>query len=278
MKKYRLAINFIDFDESTFFWTDGKKVYFRGYEIKGADIESFEHFSGSWAKDRKNCYSGNMKLQGADPSTFEVMNFTYAKDNSSVWTIGGRVIEADIETFEVCDSGKNSLGFSFRKLDNEQFIRYEIFVPYGFAKDRNTVYYYDFQGKTKIVKNAIAESFVSLNDSYFGYDEKAVFCGAKTIPKANPATWKKLQENYFYSKDESRIYYFNRLIKEADAETFEVVVISNLTGTPLQYAKDKNHYYTNDEICSKEDFEKEINDDIERNEELKEQWKKSTNA
>ena len=47
-----------------------------------------------------------------------------------------------------------------------------------------------------------------------------------------------LKDGYFYSKDKY-IYYFNRIIKEADAETFEVIVNKNKE----QYAKDKNHYY-----------------------------------
>jgi len=275
MDRYKLADVFISYDESTLFWTDGKKVFFRGYEIKGADIESFEHFPGAWAKDKKGCYLVSTKLRGADPLTFSVLNYTYAKDRSNVWTIGGRVEEADAETFEICDDGKKSLGLQFEKSDKGEMIRYECIVPYGFAKDKNNVYYYDYQGKTKIVRKADATRFTSLNDSYFGYDEKNVFCGAAVIPKADPATWKKLRDKYYYSRDGNKVYYFNRLIKEADAETFEVVAIPNISGSPPQYAKDKNHHYNNDLICPKEKFEIDVNKDIRRNEKLEELWKVS---
>jgi hypothetical protein len=38
------------------------------------------------------------------------------------------------------------------------------FVPYGYGKDKNNVYYYGFEGKPKVVKNASPETYVSLND------------------------------------------------------------------------------------------------------------------
>jgi hypothetical protein len=45
------------------------------------------------------------------------------------------------------------------------------------------------------------------------------------LNKANPKTWRKLKDNYYYSKDKSIIYYLNRVITEADAETFELCAI-----------------------------------------------------
>lgn len=269
MKGHKLVTGFNAHDENALYWTDGKAVFFRGYEIKGADIESFEQFPGGWAKDKKHCYSGNMKLKNADTLTFEVLNFTYVKDKSNVWTVGGRIPEADIGTFEICDSGKKSLGLSVVKVENGQKAYHENFAPYGFAKDMDNVYYYDFQGKTKIVKKAIPSSFHSLGDGYFGYDEKFVFCGQSVIPKAKPATWRKLHEEYFYSRDENRIYYFNRLIKEADAETFEIVVVPSIYGNPSQYAKDKNVGYLNDNTVSLEELEKRVRDDLVKNEKEK---------
>ena len=256
MNGHKLATVFNEHDENALYWTDGKTVFFRRYEIKGADIESFEQFSGCWAKDKTHCYSGDTKLQKADSETFEVLNFTYAKDKFNVWTMGGRIAEADAETFKVCDSGRSSLGPRFEWSPEKQKTWYEHFVPYGYGKDKNNVYYYDFNGKPNIVKKALTSSFQSLGDGYFGFDEKSVFCKLSVIPKANPATWKKLREDYYYSKDQNRIYYFNRLIKEADAETFEVVVVPVATGKPFQYARDKNNGYNNDRTQPLEELEK----------------------
>ncbi|RZJ54853.1 MAG: hypothetical protein EOO44_03525 [Flavobacterium sp.] len=74
-----------------------------------------------------------------------------------------------------------------------------------------------------------------------------------------------------YSRDGNNIYYFNRIIKEADAATFEIVVSPSVFETPTQFAKDKNHYYFNDEICSKENFEKWIASEKDQNQKFIEQ-------
>lgn len=138
---------------------------------------------------------------------------------------------------------------------------FESFAPYGFGKDLKNVYYYDFQGTAKIVKGCNAASFKSLGDGYFGYDEKSVFCGSKILSKAKPETWNKLQSGYFYSQDINKIYYLNRLMKDADSASFEIVVVPSVFKTPTQYAKDKDHYYFNDEICSKNDFDKWVKEE-----------------
>ena len=151
------------------YWTDGQKVYFNTFEIKGLDIETFVQYPGSWGKDKNHCYCTNTKLQNADVGSFKVLNFTYVKDNSNVWTLGGEIKDVNAKTFEVCDNGKHSLGKNY---DKKNGTWYELFVPYGFGKDTNNVYYYDYRGKPNIVKNASPKTFVSLDDSYFGYDEK----------------------------------------------------------------------------------------------------------
>ena len=274
MNGYKLATKCNEHDETSLYWTDGKTVYFRHYAIKGADTETFEQYPGCWAKDKKHCYSGATRLQNSDPTTFEVLNFTYAKDKSNVWTMGGRIPDADPSTFEVCDSGRHSLGPDFEwtpdgQSPGRQRIWYESFVPYGYGKDKNHVYYYDFNGKPVVLKKAAPSSFRSLGDGHFGQDENFVFYGHATIPKANPATWKKLREGYYYSRDGNRIYYFNRPIKDADAETFEVVMVPVATGHPLQLAKDKNTGYWNDNPLPHIELEKKVHEGLEEYEQQK---------
>jgi hypothetical protein len=258
MKGAKLAAKCNVHDENAKYWTNGKAVFYLGYEVKGADIDSFEQFPGNWAKDKKHCYSVGCRLRGADPATFEVLNYTYARDCNNVWTLGGRIAEADAETFEVCDSGMYSLGRKFKWSPEKQKIWYELFVPHGYGKDRNNVYYYNFDGKPRVVKKAIPASFQSLGDGEFGFDEKSVFHELFVIPKANPATWSKLHEDYNYSRDLNRIYYLNRLMKDADAETFEVVVSPVATGKPAQYAKDRNTAWWNGRPMSFEELEENL--------------------
>ncbi len=201
-------------DETTLYWIrdrDGKVLY-RYYPIRGVDIESFRFFLGSFAKDRKNCYCASSKLAGGNGATFRALNFTYATDGQFVWTIGGKIKEADAESFVVCDDGVHYLGVGSRVPSR---------VPYGFGKDKARVYYYDFNGKPNWVRKADPASFVSLNDAHFGRDDNFVFCGAATIPKAKVQHWRKI--GGYYSKDDVRVFYFNREIKDADYESFEVV-------------------------------------------------------
>ncbi|GHU07199.1 hypothetical protein FACS1894151_01170 [Spirochaetia bacterium] len=254
----KLVEKFDEKDENATYWTDEVKVYFRHYEIKGADIETFEHYFGCWAKDKKNCYLGSNKIKDVNKETFTILNSTYAKDDFNVWTLGGKIKEVDAKTFEVCDNGKYSLGKNYKKITETEGIYYELFVPYGFGKDKNNVYYYDFNGKPNIVKNALPETFVSLNDGFFGYDEKNVFCKINKLNKADPKTWKIIKSGYYYSKDKI-LYYFNRIIKDADPETFEVIEKIQKIGLPLQLAKDKNNYYLNDRIITKEEMGNYIN-------------------
>ena len=256
-----LANRFEEYNELAQYWTDGKFVYYRGYVIRGADIETFEQYPGAWAKDKKYCYSGKSRLNDSDSSSFTVLSFAYAKDVKNVWTMGGCIASADATTFAACDTGKYSLGQKFKRLSSGEYVQHELFVPYGFAKDKDAVYYYNFD-KNRTVEKAISDSFVSLKDGYFGYDESAVFCGCTALLKAKPQTWKRLRDGYFYSRDCGRIYYLNRLIQGADAESFEVVVVPDIYQKHYQYARDKNYGYINDDVIGLSEFEKRIQDDL----------------
>jgi hypothetical protein len=245
----KLAEEYDNTNENTHYWSDGRKVYFRTHEIKGVDIETFEQYFCCWAKDKNYCYDGFIRIKDADVNTFQALNFTYAKDKSNVFTVGGKIKNVDARTFEICDNGKHSLGKE--RMDNKI---YELYVPYGFGRDKNNVYYYNFNGKPKIVKNALPKTFVSLDDGCFGYDENSVFCEIWKLNKANPKTWKLIKRGYYYSKDKV-VYYFNRIIKMADVETFEVIETSEELGWAMQLAKDKDNYYYTDIIITKEEFE-----------------------
>ena len=246
MTGYPLATAYNQYDEKTLYWTDGKVVYHRLNSMKSADTESFRHYPGAWGIDKKHCYSQSTRLKTADPLSFEVLNDTFAKDKNHVWTLAGLIPEADADSFQVCDNGRLSLGVMLRPLPYGGTTPYETFVPYGYAKDKSHVYYYDFQGKTKIVKKADPLTFRSLQDGYFGIDNNYVFSGSHVIPQANPSSWHKLDEKYYYSRDRQRVYYFNRLIKEADAKTFRIIKEKIRAGKPRQLARDRNTGYWND--------------------------------
>ena len=269
MNGYKLAESYDETSESGLFWTDGKKVYFRNYVINGADIASFLSYSGYWAHDQKNCYMGDSRLTNADRESFVGLNYAYAKDKNSVWTMGGRIKDADAESFAVCDDGKQywfPIISRLNGLNGKEFITY---TPCGFGKDKNYVYHYDGAGKANICKNAAPDTFVSMNNGYYGFDDCHVFCGRSKLNKADPKSWKIIKDGYYYSKDKL-IYYFNRIIKGADAETFEVAGEDpELFDTPFAYyrklktqlARDKNNYYFTDYITEKDEWNRLCRED-----------------
>ena len=252
-----------DTQETPCYWTDGKRIYYRYSPIEKANLETFVYFNGFFAKDDKHCYIVGRPLKGANPKTFEMLNECYATDYQSVWTSGGRFEPEDISTFEVCDEGihrtdrdrETSWEFSdgIRRVVRVEF-------PYGYAKDNKQVYYEDYHGKIKILAKANPANFISMNDGDFAKDDTYVFYGKTPLPKANPATWRKI--SHFYSKDDKRVYYQNKLIKEVDYNTFEVVLLTSPEGYKLPYGKDKNQYYNSGNPLSEEEALHEVNKPI----------------
>lgn len=227
-------------DATTSYWIDpAGKVWFDYDLIRGADGPSFRFYRNSFGKDDRHCYSGGSRLTRAEPSTFQVLNYTYVTDGRSVWTLGGMLPDADAQTFVVCDRGFVDLPAGGR-------------VPYGFGKDRSSVYYYDFDGKPNRIGKATAASFVSLGDGHFGHDDAFVFYGRTMLPKADVRSWRKLGPAHsLYSTDGSRIYYTNRRLA-ADRATF--VVLDTADGVS-QLARDRDHYYFTDLLISAGEFE-----------------------
>lgn len=220
----------------TLYWTRGKQVFYRSYPVRGADIETFSYYLGDFAKDSKHCYCTNSRLAGGQGATFRTLNYTYATDGISVWTLGGKIKDADAESFVVCDDG-----VLYHDINTP--------VPYGFGKDKQRVYYYNYRGKPNWVRKASSASFVSLNDGYFGKDDSFVFCGAVTLPKAKVEHWRKIGGHY--SKDDARVFYFNRQIRDADQESFEFVPTKR---NYVQLAKDKHRFYSNDDVIDEASF------------------------
>ena len=58
---------------------------------------------------------------------------------------------------------------------------------------------------------------------------------------------------------DKRIYFLNKLIKEVDYDTFEVVVLTSPEGYKLPYGKDKNQYYNYGNPLSEEEALEEVN-------------------
>jgi hypothetical protein len=188
------------------YWNDGKNVNFLYSKIEGADVDSFLQYAGPWATDKNYCYWTYLRLQNADRETFTVLNRTFAKDKFNLWRDDGKKMKGlDAESFKIFGD------------------EYSV-TPCGFCKDKNHVYYYFSLMEIKIVRNALPETFISLNRE-FGHDGNNVFWHEKRI-------------------------------KKADIETFEVIKGVDINNEMIPYAKDKNKYYFCNKTISKNEFEK----------------------
>lgn len=233
-------VSYRDDDERSQYWQKDGKVYWRRDIVRGADLTFFRFYVGGFGKDSRHAYCYGSRLKGAIGERFRALNFCYYTDGASAWAVGGRIKEADAETFQVCDDGFSTLVTGLR-------------VPGGYAKDRDRVYFYGFEGQPSWVRRADPGTFVSLNDAIYGTDESHVFCRKAVLKGAKVASWRKIGGNY--SKDDKRVYYDNRSIPGADFATFEAVPAD---ASWLQLARDKNTCYWNDRPVTREKFDELI--------------------
>jgi len=170
----------------------------------------------------------NGLLKGVAPKDFCCWRY-WGKSSTACFLGGIRLRGADPASFRVLDNGQNDSG-----------------APQGYAKDSRQVYFHNGDGKVKIIKGAEVSSFRSLGDTYFARDEKRIYAYGKQLPKAELTSWELL--GHWYSRDAKRVYYLNREIKGADWDSF--TVCTPLDAPPLadHLARDKDHFYQNDEM------------------------------
>ena len=215
------------------YWDRGDAIVCAGETVKGAHLPSFRYFENGFARDRANCYCMGRKLRGATSDSLKVLNYCYVTDGQGVWTLGGQIKDVDAESLVVCDDGYKQLSGGGK-------------VPFGYAKDKNFVYYFNFQGKPKKLAKANPDTFMSLNDGHFGKDDKSVFFGSFRLVGAKLDSWVKIDGNY--SKDQKKVFSGNRVVNSAIIDTFEVDPLFNFL------AKDHVHFYRNDNEISEADY------------------------
>jgi hypothetical protein len=224
---------------TTRYWLDNDRVmHSYGIEgpVHGAHAPTFRFYLNDYAKDQRHCYFVGSRLMGADPVTFRVLNYTYALDKHHVYAMGKKAKDADPYTFVVCDDG-------IRYIETHTYCT-------GYGKDQNRVFYVE-QVTPSWVRKAKPESFVSLNDGHFGKDDSFVFSGRFVLQGARVGQWKKIGS--YYSRDDNRVFYFNRPIIAADPLSFEVA--------PTKFspvARDKKNYYCCHDIVDKSEFLKNV--------------------
>lgn len=207
------------------FAKDSLYVYYKEKTINGADPASFAALDESYAKDNSHVYYCDESRDGrnyyltktqdisvvenADPASFTLIEASYAKDKQYGFYGGHSFAVKDIASLKGIDPqfSKDDVQayFNGQPVPGSHGKTFEL-INSSYAKDSNHIYFIKPLRK-------VAESVFALH--------------------CQPASFKVL--DYPFSKDESTIFYENRVVAGADAASFSVLANG--------YAKDKNAVY-----------------------------------
>jgi hypothetical protein len=204
----------IPWDKEHYHLRDGK-LRWRAYDIKGADVATFEPLNHIWARDAKHVYTQMRVSKLADRATFEVLNYIFARDKNNIFYLAGTLKGADVKSFRVLDSGRRPTAEWARVGTNDW--TYE-----GFACDANNVYWDDMlSGKPCALKGADVQSFQLLSHG-FVRDARYVWHNRWRLPGAKPDAFRVL--NPSYGTDGKGVFYAEIPMPEAEAATFEALM------------------------------------------------------
>lgn len=154
-----------------------------------------------------------------------------------------KVENVDLGTFKVLNDKyakdvKNvyfSGNKSFEDVDTGTF---EV-LPADYSKDKNNVYSPE-NGWIQRVNGANPKTIKVLNQFYLK-DDKNVFFNDKKILGADANSFIALDKENGYAKDKNTVYYFGQKVEGANAKTFEVI-------SDGEYSKDDKNVYASGEI------------------------------
>ncbi len=154
-----------------------------------------------------------------------------------------KVENVDLGTFKVLNDKyakdvKNvyfSGNKSFEDVDSGTF---EV-LPADYSKDKNNVYSPE-NGWIQKVNGANPKTIKVLNQFYLK-DDKNVFFNDKKILGADANSFIALDKENGYAKDKNTVYYFGQKVEGANAKTFEVI-------SDGEYSKDDKNVYASGEI------------------------------
>lgn len=209
-------------------------------KVKDVDIESFEPLKEDrgligdyYAKDNKYVYFYGKKLKDVLPEGFETVKENYVKDSKNVYKI-----EADItDSIPVSSDNKiNTKKISLDGLDVKTFRALENgkdVTSIDYFVDKNNIYY-AYENLEKI-QGADKNSFEVLGN-YIAKDKNNVYYNGKKMENVDSKSFKNFGN--FIGKDKNRVFYItgNEDIKDADAESFEIM-------GDTRYFRDKNNIF-----------------------------------
>lgn len=209
-------------------------------KVKDVDIESFEPLKEDreligdyYAKDNKYVYFYGKKLKDVLPEGFETVKENYVKDSKNVYKIEAEITDSiPISSDNKINTKKISLDGldvkTFRALENSKDV-----TSIDYFVDKNNIYY-AYENLEKI-QGADKNSFEVLG-YYIAKDKNNVYYNGKKMENVDSKSFKNFGN--FIGKDKNRVFYItgNEDIKDADAESFEIM-------GDTYYFKDKNNIF-----------------------------------
>ena len=209
-------------------------------KVKDVDIESFEPLREDrgligdyYAKDNKSVYRFGKKLKDVLPEGFEIVKENYVKDSKNVYKIESEITDIipifsgnKINTKKISVDGLDVK--TFRVLENSKDV-----TSIDYFVDKNNIYY-AYEDLEKI-QGADKNSFEILG-YYIAKDKNNVYYNGKKMENVDSASIKTFGN--FIGKDKNRVFYItgNEDIKDADAESFEIM-------EDTRYFRDKNNIF-----------------------------------
>ena len=209
-------------------------------KVKDVDIESFEPLKEDreligdyYAKDNKYVYFYGKKLKDVLPEGFETIKENYVKDSKNVYKIEAEITDSiPISSDNKINTKKISLDGldvkTFRALENDKDV-----TSIDYFVDKNNIYY-AYENLEKI-QGADKNSFEVLGN-YIAKDKNNVYYNGKKMENVDSKSFKNFGN--FIGKDKNRVFYItgNEDIKDADAESFEIM-------GDTYYFRDKNNIF-----------------------------------
>ena len=209
-------------------------------KVKDVDIESFEPLKEDreligdyYAKDNKYVYFYGKKLKDVLPEGFETVKENYVKDSKNVYKIEAEITDSiPISSDNKINTKKISLDGldvkTFRALENSKDV-----TSIDYFVDKNNIYY-AYEDLEKI-QGADKNSFEVLG-YYIAKDKNNVYYNGKKMENVDSKSFKNFGN--FIGKDKNRVFYItgNEDIKDADAESFEIM-------GDTRYFRDKNNIF-----------------------------------
>jgi hypothetical protein len=161
-----------------------------------------------------------------------------------------KVKNVDLGTFKVLNDKyakdvKNVYFSGNKSFEDVDAGTFEV-LPADYSKDKNNVYSPE-NGWIQRVNGANPKTIKVLNQFYLK-DDKNVFFNDKKILGADANSFIALDKENGYAKDKNSVYYFGQKVEGANAKTFEVI-------SDGEYSKDDKNVYASGEVIKGADPE-----------------------